>query len=173
MIQPVSTIGQIAYIVDDLDKALKHWVEVLGIGPFVLIDSSIIEEARYHGQPTDVNITAALSYNGSMCVEVIEQKNGSPSVYQEVMKKRGAGFHHWGIMTENFEEEIARYEAMGYPLAFSGKVTIGGRFAYMDSFDDLNGMIELIEFTPVVKELFEGLQAASKDWDGQDPVRRS
>jgi len=171
MIQPAGAIGQIAYIVDDLDMALKYWVEVLGIGPFFLIDSSIISDARYHGQPTDAKITAALSYSGSMCVEVIEQKNDSPSVYQDVMLKRGPGFHHWGIMTEHFEEEITRYEAMGFPLAFSGEVTIGGRFAYMDSYDALGGMVELIDFPANVKELFAGLQVASNNWDGKDPVR--
>lgn len=173
MIQPPDSIAQIAYITNDLDAALKHWVEVLGIGPFFLIDSSIIEDPVYRGAPSDVNITAALSYNGSMCVEVIEQSNDSPSVYSEVMSTRGPGFHHWGVMTENFDEEIARYEKLGYPLAWSGKVAIGGRFAYMDSFETLGGMVELIELTPVVQELFEGLQAAASDWDGSDPVRRS
>ncbi len=172
MIQPPGSFGQIAYIVEDLDAALKHWVEVLNIGPFFLIDSSIIENPRYRGEETDLNITAALSYSGSMCVEVIQQSNDSASVYREVLEKRGPGFHHWGVMTEDFDEEVKRYEGMGYPLAFSGKVAIGERFAYMDSYDALGGMVELIELTPAVRELFEGLQAATKDWDKSDPVRR-
>lgn len=173
MMQPANAIGQIAYITNDLDAALKHWTEVLGIGPFFLIDASIIEDARYRREETDLDITAALSYSGSMCVEVIQQTNNSASVYREVMDKRGPGFHHWGVMTEEFDEQIKRYEAMGYPLAFSGKVTIGGRFAYMDSYDALGGMVELIELTPVVKDLFAGLQAAALDWDGSDPIRRN
>ncbi len=173
MIQPVNAIGQIAYIVDDLDAALKHWTEVLGIGPFFLIDSSGIENMRYRGEPTDVDITAALSYNGSMCVEVIKQSNDSPSVYKEIMDKHGPGFHHWGYMTDNFDAELARYESMGYPLAFSGNVKVGGRFAYMDCYDALGGMVELIDFPVNVKELFEGLQSAAQDWDGTDPVRRA
>jgi glyoxalase/bleomycin resistance protein/dioxygenase superfamily protein len=173
MIQAAGSFGQIAYIVEDLEATIKHWVEVLGIGPFFLIDSSIIENPRYRGEQTDLAITAALSYSGSMCVEIIQQSCDSASVYREVMDKRGPGFHHWGVMTEDFDNEIKRYEAIGYPLAFSGKVTIGGRFAYMDSYDDLGGMVELIELTPVVKELFEGLQAAAQDWDGNDPVRRN
>ena len=171
MIQPAGAVCQIAYIVNDLDVALKHWVEVMGVGPFFLIDSSIIENPRYLGQPTDVDLVAALSYSGSMCVEVIQQRNDSPSVYREVMDNRGPGFHHWGVMTENFDEEIEQYERKGYPLAFSGKVTIGGRFAYMNSYAHLNGMVELIELTPVVGELFEGLAAAARDWDGKNPVR--
>jgi hypothetical protein len=172
MIQPEGAVCQIAYIVEDLDAALKHWVEVLGIGPFFLIDSSIIENPRYRGQPTDLDLTAALSYSGSMCVEVIQQSNDSPSVYREIMDKRGPGFHHWGVLTGHFDDAISQYERKGYPLAFSGKVTIGGRFAYMDSYNDLNGMVELIELTPVVSELFEGLEAAAREWDGKDPVRR-
>ena len=70
MIQPENSIGQIAYIVEDLDAALKHWIEVLGIGPFFLIDSTVIADPLYRGAPTDLDITVAMSYNGSMCVEV-------------------------------------------------------------------------------------------------------
>ena len=62
---------------------------------------------------------------------------------------------------------------MGYPLAFSGRVKVGARFAYMDCYDALGSMIELIDFPPNVKELFEGLQSATVDWDGKDPVRQT
>ncbi len=171
MIQPPGAIGQIAYIVNDLDAALNHWIEAMGIGPFFLIDSSTIENPEYYGKPSDLDITAALAYNGSMCIELIEQKNDSPSVYRDVMQSRGSGFHHWGVMTENFDEEVERYIKMDYSLAFSGSVSVGGRFAYMNSFEALGGMVELIDFTPSVKELFAGLQEASVDWDGKDSIR--
>ena len=173
MIQAVNRIGQIAYITHDLQASLKHWTEVLGVGPFFLIHSRGIENMHYRGAPTDVDLTAALAYNGSMCIEVIQQNDASPSVYQEVMKKRGPGFHHWGYMSDNFDGEVERYRAMGYALAFDGTVRVGGRFAYMDSFDALGGMVELIDFPANVKELFEALQAASVDWDGSDPVRNT
>ena len=109
MIQPVNTIGQIAYITRDLDASLKHWTEVLTVGPFFLINSSGIENMHYRGEPTDADITAALSYNGSMCVEVIQQHDDSPSVYKEIMDRRGPGFHHWGFMTDSFDAEVERY----------------------------------------------------------------
>lgn len=173
MTQPVNAIGQIAYITNDLEQSLKYWTEVMGVGPFFLISGSEIDDKRYRGTPSDLDITAALSYNGQMCVEVIQQNNDVPSVYTEVMAKRGPGFHHWGYMTDRFDEEVARYQAMGFPLAFEGSVRVGGRFAYMDCYDALGGMVELIDFPDKVRQLFEALQAAAENWDGSDPVRQT
>lgn len=173
MIQEANRIGQIAYITDDLEVSLKYWTEMFGVGPFFLLNSSGIENMRYRGEVSDVDITAALSYNGSMCIEIIKQNDSSPSVYKEIMDKRGPGFHHWGYMTTDFDADVERYLSSGYELAFSGNVKTGGRFAYMDSFDALGGMVELIDFPENVKNLFEGLHAASIDWDGSDPVRQA
>ncbi|NKB35563.1 MAG: VOC family protein [Gammaproteobacteria bacterium] len=173
MIQPVNSIGQIAYITEDMDASLKHWTEALGVGPFFLLNSSEIEDLTYRGEATELDITAALAYNGHMCVEIIQQHDDVPSVYSEIMAKRGPGFHHWGYMTDRFEEDMTRFQSMGYPLAFAGEVKVGGKFAYMDSYDALGGMIELIDFPEKVKQLFEGLQAAAVDWDGSDPVRQT
>ena len=172
MAQPVGGIMQIAYVVEDLDRALTHWTEVAGVGPFFVMDNLEVIEPRYRGEPVDFDFTIALGYSGTMCVELIKQHDDTPSVYRELLERTGrGGFHHWGVMTEQIDSQIEWYEAMGYPLAFSGKVAVGDRFAYMDTQEDLGGMVELIQLTPVVKELFANLEAAAVDWDGNDPVR--
>ncbi len=172
MPQPDHAIMQIAYIVKDLDKALEHWTQTVRAGPFFVIENLAVENPLYRGAPSEANFTIALGYSGTMCVELIQQHDTAPSVYREVMEQRGEGFHHWGIWHENFDEEVARYEKKGYANAFNGRVLIGGRFAYMDTRQDLGGMVELIEINPTVRELFGNLEAAAKDWDGTDPIRR-
>ncbi|NOX70847.1 MAG: VOC family protein [Gammaproteobacteria bacterium] len=173
MSQPDNQIMQIAYVVDDLDRALEHWTKSMGIGPFFVMEGLEIVDPRYRGQPTDIDITIALGYSGSMCVELIRQNDDGPSVYRELLDRTGCGgFHHWGIGTEQFDEEVARYQSRGYDEVFTGKVAVGDRYAYMDTQEDLGGMIELIKLTPVVRELFGNLEAAATDWDGSDPVRR-
>lgn len=172
MPQPDGALMQIAYITKDMDKSLEHWIQTVGAGPFYVLDNLEVENALYRGEPTQSKFTIALGYSGAMCVELIQQHDGAPSVYREVMEQRGEGFHHWGIWYENFDEEVARYESKGYAKAFSGRVVIGGRFAYMDTLKDLGGMVELIEINPAVRDLFGNLEAAAKDWDGADPVRR-
>jgi len=173
MSQPDSQIMQIAYVVDDLDRALEHWTQAMGIGPFFVMEGLEIIDPRYRGQPSDIDLTIALAYSGTMCVELIKQNDDGPSVYRELLDRTGnGGFHHWGIGTEQFDEEVARYRSRGYDEVFSGRVAVGDQYAYMDTQEDLGGMIELIKLTPAVRELFGNLEAAATDWDGADPIRR-
>jgi hypothetical protein len=51
-------------------------------------------------------------------------------------------------------------------------VAVGGRFAYFDTRRQTGGMIELIEVSPPVRQLFETIENAARGWDGRDPVRR-
>ena len=172
MAQLPGSIMQIAYVVDDLEAAVRRWTQLTGAGPFFLLEHLNILDPRYRGQPTDIDCSIALGYSGSICVELIQQHNDSPSAFGELVARTGGGFHHWAVMTEQFDADVARYRKQGYVIAFSGAVAVGGRFAYMDTVADLGGMIELIELTPPVRELFDGIEKASGGWDGRDPIRR-
>ena len=171
MSQPDGTVMQIAYVVESMDAALENWLRKIKAGPFFVFRSLEILNGRYRGAPTDVDLDVALGFSGSVCVELIQQNCQSPSVYRELLDNKGSGFHHWALFTESIDEEIARYERQSNALAFSGAVAIGGRFAYMDTTAELGGMTELIEATPVVRELFANLEDAARAWDGADPVR--
>lgn len=171
MSQPDGTIMQIAYVVEKLDTALTRWVGRLGVGPFFVMNSLEIVEPRYRGASTVLDIDIALGFSGSVCIELIQQNCDSPSVYRELLQSKGEGFHHWGMFSESFDQDVIGYQGDGYELAFSGAVAIGARFAYMDTVAALGGMTELIEVTPVVRELFSGLEQAALNWDGSDPIR--
>lgn len=172
--QPIGRILQLAYIAQDLEAEANRWVEMTGAGPFFLVEHIELINKAYHGKPTDVDVSIALGFSGAVCVELICQTNDAPSVYRDVNAMIGGSFHHWGITTEKFDEEVARYEQAGYPLVFSGGVTAveGARFAFMDTVDKMGGLVELIETTPVVSELFGEMEAAAKNWDGKDPIRQ-
>jgi len=169
--QPDGTVMQIAYVVDDMEAALGQWLDRMKVGPFFVLRSLEVLDKRYRGSPTDVDLDIALGYCGNVCVELIQQNCRSPSVYRELLDSKGSGFHHWGLFAESFDTEVDRYRQQGHALAFSGAVAIGGRFAYLDTVAELGGMIELIEATPGVRELFANLENASLQWDGTDPVR--
>lgn len=172
MSQPTGAVMQIAYVVEEMDKALEHWLNKINVGPFFLLKNLEVVDPRYRGEPTDLDIDIALGYSGGVCVELIKQNCDSPSVYRELLNSKGEGFHHWGVFSDNFEQDLARYQQQGYAAAFTGRVAIGARYAYMDSTADLGGMIELIEATPNVRDLFGNLESAARDWDGSDPIRR-
>jgi hypothetical protein len=102
---------------------------------------------------------------------LIQQHDDVPSVFRELTHRSGPGFHHWAVMTAQFDAEVARYEAAGCAIAFSGKVAVGARFVYADTVAALGGMTELIEVTPPVVALFQSLEDAARNWDGREPLR--
>jgi len=173
MSQPDGQVIQIASVVNDLDQALEHWTQTLGVGPFFVLDNLEVIDPVYRGKPSRFDATIALGYSGSVCIELIKQNDDAPSVFKEFLESNpNGGFHHWAVGVEDLESEVARYQARGHDVAFSGRVAVGDAFAYMDTSRELGGMIELIKLTPVVRELFTGLEMAAVGWDGSDPVRR-
>lgn len=169
--QPLGAIMQVAYVVENMGAALDHWTGTLGVGPFFLFRNFQLLDPRYRGQSTDVDLDVAIGFSGGMSFELIVQNNDTPSVYREVVDRRGYGFHHWAVSTRTFDADVARHEAAGAPLAFYGVAGVGARAGYMDTTATLGGMIELIEITPTVEAFFGALWEPSRSWDGRDPVR--
>jgi len=170
--QPPGAIMQVAYVVEDIEKAMKHWTEKLGVGPFFLFEHFELEDYRYRGKPGDLDITLALGFSGSMCFELIVQHSKSPSVYTDVVESRGYGFHHWAVSTTRFDEDLARYAASGNDEVLYGRVAaVNARAAYVDTMAELGAMIELIEINPAVEGFFSVVKEPSIDWNGKDPVR--
>lgn len=170
--QPLGSVVQISYIVDDLEAAAKRWIDTMGAGPFFLLEHVEIADPKYRGKPTELDISLAIGYSGGVGIELVKQHNDAPSVYKEVAAESGGAFHHFAVMTEDFDAEVKRYTGAGYEMAFEGAVAVGGRFAYVDTKDHLGGLVELIELTPVVRDLFMMLESAAVGWDGSEPVRR-
>lgn len=170
--QPTNGIIQVAYTVADIARAMTDFTRRLNIGPWFLIEHFPARDMRYRDAPTDLDITLAMGFSGQMIFELIQQHNDVPSVYRDVIDKRGFGFHHWGVGTTNFDQDVKRYVGMGYETAFSAITPVGDRVAYMDATADLPGMVELIEMGDVTEKLFTGFYQASIGWDGNDPVRK-
>lgn len=169
--QPDDGIIQMAYVVPDLHAAMAQWTQSLHVGPWFVLEHFTGVDAVYRGQPSRAELTLAMSFAGHMNIELIQPKNDAPSVYCEVLERRGYGFHHWGVATWNFDAAVARYESAGHPLAFRLAVPSGGRVAYMDTTGVLPGYTELIELGGAFEEVFGRFYRASLGWDGKDPVR--
>lgn len=169
--QPLGSIMQVAYIVENVEEAMRRWTRNLGVGPFFLLEHFPLRDAQYRGQPTELDINIALAYSGGMCFELIQQNDDTPSVYRDVIAERGYGFHHWALSTRDFDGDVARYQSDKAELALYGVAAVGARAAYMDTRATLGGMIELIEIKPEVEALFSTICSASENWNGEDPVR--
>jgi Glyoxalase/Bleomycin resistance protein/Dioxygenase superfamily len=168
--QPDDGVVQIAYVVKDIQKAMRQWAEDLKIGPWFLLPGFRGVEPLYRGRPSEMEADLAMSFAGHMNIELIQQRNDAPSVYRDLLGD-GQGFHHWGIATRDFDRELEKYKKKGDELAFFSKVPSGGRVGYLDTKGRLPGMIELIELGADFEATFNRFYRASIGWDGQDPVR--
>jgi len=169
--QPDNGIIQSAYVVKDIQQAMQEWATKLKVGPWFLIEHFSGQDSQYRGKPTNLDAAIAMSFAGHMLIELIQQHNDVPSVYREVVEKRGYGFHHWGVATTNFDRDVEQYRGSGCDLAFYARVPSGGRVAYMDTTAFLPGMTELIELGASFDAIFGRIYAASIAWDGKNLVR--
>jgi hypothetical protein len=169
--QTIGNIIQMAYIVEDMEASIDWWIKDAKTGPWFLLESFWAEDQRYRGAESPADVRIAMAFSGSMCIELIQPKDGHPSVYREIADRRGFGFHHLGVCVNDVDAEIPVYEAKGYTLAFRANVPTGGAVAYLDDGRNDPGFLELIPATPGMDETFTKFWRASLDWDGSDPIR--
>lgn len=170
MTMPRNRFFQVAWVVNDLDAAIRHWVENVRVGPFFKIPHVQVSDFRYRGTPGTLDFSGALAQSGPMQIELIEQHSDGPSAYRDTFAPGEEGFHHMCTLVEDYDAEIAHYASQG--IVPSVEACFGDmRFAYLDSRATLGHMIEIVEDLPSIRELFKVVADAAEGWDGKDPVR--
>jgi len=169
--QTTGQVVQMAYVVKDIRASMEWWIRDCRVGPWFLLDSFTSPDHRYRGNPSTADVAIAMAFAGHMQIELIQPKDNHPSVYKEIVDKRGYGFHHVGIAVEDVEAERAAYERRNYRVAFSASVPSGGSVHYLDDGRNEPGFVELIPATPGMDEMFTRYWRASVGWRGEDPVR--
>jgi Glyoxalase/Bleomycin resistance protein/Dioxygenase superfamily len=165
---PYNGVIQIAYTVTDIQAAMRHYTELLHIGPWFLIGPFVPLKGVYRGTPTRMHVSLGLAFAGQMMIELIEQHDEEPSVFRETLKARGAhGFHHWAIGAHDFENTVAHYKSRGYAEAFSDTAPMGFRVVYFDTSRDSPGMLEVIEMNAAAEEGCRTMYQAAQEWDGK------
>jgi hypothetical protein len=170
--RPPGSVIQYAYTVADIDAAIGLYVDRFGVGPWFRRGPFTPPLARYRGQPAEMTITLARAFAGDTMVELIQQHDDGPSVYREMIERRGGhGFHHFAIGTLDLARDLERFAAMNYPVAFEDQVPSGARVVYVDSTADLPGFIEIIEMNEAMQRMYATFRDAAASWDGNNPVR--
>lgn len=168
-------IRQNGYVVRDIDAAMKHWTEVLGVGPFFYLERAPIEDFRYYGEPSDLEVSIALTNSGPLQIELIQQRNDAPSMYRDFVEAGHEGLQHVAYWTHDFDSATA---AVGSDFVVGQSGQVGGadgRFVYYAT-DTRTGahpgtVVELSEISGAKGRVFEMIAEAARTWDGSDPVR--
>jgi catechol 2,3-dioxygenase-like lactoylglutathione lyase family enzyme len=161
---------QNGYVVRDLHESIRFWTEVLGVGPFFIVEKAVLEDYEAWGRPTSIDLSVALAMTGGLQIELIQQHNDADTPYTRFLSEFGEGMQHIGYYTWDFDADRERLEQAGLTAIQSG-VGKGSRMAYYDAGGPPGSIIELSELTPGKQAFFEKIAETAQNWDGRDPVR--
>jgi catechol 2,3-dioxygenase-like lactoylglutathione lyase family enzyme len=171
------SIRQVAFVVRDLDAAIRYWTETLGVGPFFVLRNVTPENYRYRGDPSPPpTLSIALANSGDVQVELIQTHDDRPSAYREFLADGREGFQHvsaWVTRAE-YDATMARALEAGTTVIHEGSVPGAGvRFAYFATDRVPGGLVYEIADTmePTVYPLMQMIADAARGWDGSNPVR--
>jgi len=166
-------VRQNGYVVRDIEAALRHWTEVLGVGPFFYFERAPLDDFRYRGEPSPLEVSIALANSGPLQIELIQQRNDAPSTYRDFLAAGREGLQHVAYWTTSFDADLARIRARGIEVAQSGQVGgPSGRFVYLATETHPGTMVELSEVSGSKGRFFEHIAELARGWDGSDPIRR-
>jgi methylmalonyl-CoA/ethylmalonyl-CoA epimerase len=139
---------QVGLIVADLRQAMKHYVEVLGIGPWHIytIAAPQLTNATVHGKPEPYSMKLAVAQVGNVQWELIQPLTGR-SVYREFLDSKGGGLHHVLVHVEDYDKTLQALQDRGMGVLMSGTWR-GASFAYADTEKSLGAIVEFFKVDP-------------------------
>ncbi len=165
-------VCQNGYVVRDIEAAMKHWIDVMGVGPWFYIEDVKTDWFRCRGRASDVKMSIALANSGDLQIELIQQRNDAPSLYKEFIDAGFEGLQHMSYWTHDYQALYDRALSLGYVVGHEG--CIGGekgRFAYFDTQAHPGTIVEISDISGMKGKTFEHIRRVAADWDGSNPIR--
>jgi len=163
-------ISQLGFVVRDLSRALEHWIESVGVGPFFVAERIEPTGFVHRDDAHDVAFTAALANSGSVQIELLQPLDDTPSMWREFLDAGREGLQHIGYWTEDYDRDFAAMLGDGRRVVHHGMLS-GGRFSYFEHDFAPGVAIELSEQSEAKQQVFGAIRDAAVDWDGADPRR--
>jgi hypothetical protein len=107
---------QVGIVVRDIEKAMRHWNEVCGVGPWFYTEQLPMDEFRYKGRVYDLKVSIALANSGDVQLELIQQRNDVPSLYSDFLSAGHEGMQHWSSWPVNYHEIRERALTSGWQI---------------------------------------------------------
>jgi hypothetical protein len=165
-------VCQNGYVVRDIEAAMAHWTEVLGVGPFYYIERVKMDWFRYRGEPSAAEVSIALANTGDLQIELIQQHNHAPSMYRDFLNCGREGLQHMSYWTKNYQADFDRFVSLGFRIGQEGQIGgPDGRFVYFDTETHPGTVIEVSDISGSKGAFFERIKQAAAGWDGTRAIR--
>ena len=117
-------------------------------------------------------MSVALANSGDLQIELIQQRNDSPSMYKEFLDSGREGLQHMSYWTRDYQALYDRALSLGYKVGHEGQIGgEKGRFAYFDTEAHPGTVVEISDISGSKGSFFEHIRKVAAGWDGSDPIR--
>ncbi len=165
-------ILQHAFVVADLDTGIRRWIDTVGAGPFYTSRHHEGQQHRYRDRPCDAILSYAFGQHGGTHVQLIEQHDDHPSIYNDMYARGEEGFHHIATLVPEADlgAEIDRFAAAG--IAVASSLWSRADVVYLDTREVIGCYFELHGSNDDIEGVFRMFREGAEGWDGvTDPVR--
>lgn len=170
-IAAIAPVRQLAFLPEDFDAAITYWTETMGVGPFFLAENIRLTDMKCMGEPTDAVFSVAIAYWGETQIELVRPENDAPAHYTGRYKVHDR-LHHTCQFVTDIRAARKIVEDAGATIVVEGKVGNDGYVFYADPGFGPGGLIEFVQLGEGGPETFAMMEAAAKNWDGSEPLRK-
>jgi hypothetical protein len=168
---------QIAFVDHDIDKTMKYWTQTLGVGPFFIKRKIEFSNFIYRGSSAKSPVVSiALANSGQMQVELIQQHDEIPSIYQEFLDSNSEGFQHVSAWMTRDNMKHRKQELIAQGVGIAQECTIASNGVNLLYFDTGNGngrfiyeIADLLE--PTHYKRIQNIAKVAHEWNGKEPIR--
>ncbi|RPI99230.1 MAG: hypothetical protein EHM36_16305 [Deltaproteobacteria bacterium] len=141
-------MGQVGCVVRNLQKAITNYEEVLGIGPFAILEFKP-EKSFVRGRGDKVHFKIGIApLTPDLSLELLEVAAGEP-YHKDFLEKHGEGIQHLGFFTDDYDGVLMRAEKLSILVLMSAETDVPGmghvRAAYLDTSEKIGFLVEVIE----------------------------
>lgn len=145
----IEALNQVGLIVKDIERTVRAYWNILGIGPHVMVTIEPVEgyAMTYRGKPAAYKFKASFCRVGGVELELIQSIEG-PTIYRDYLTTHGEGANHIQSLAKSVAEVERNIEIMsgkGFQLLMGGRYENEIAFAYIDSSRDLKTIWEIVK----------------------------
>jgi hypothetical protein len=164
-------IVQIGYHVPDIEAVARQFADNFGWGPFFVMHHVELKQCIYRGKPATLDHGLACGQAGPIMVELNQQYGDEPSIFRDMYAANQFGVQHHASFADDVDEEVKRYNSLGFPTAMRASTSNGVDYAFIDTRPLFGYMVELYPRSDGLMQWYDMVREAAREWDGRDPVR--
>ncbi len=143
----IKGLHHVGVVYKDFSKIVEKIKDLYGM-PQVPIQNSDVKVNTYiDGLKEPLKIRVGFASFGNTMIELFQPLDDN-SIYSEFLEKNPeGGIHHFGILVENIDEELEKWDSKGIKRMITG-VLPTNRFVYYDTREMFGHVTELLDNEP-------------------------